>query len=98
MSEGDGEQQKITPDIAPPIPGQDGSPADWISMSQAGRYLGMTRQNAHLMAKAGAFKTLHWALEHSVLVASKAEVLEIAAKRKAEGEEAEPPALAVQAD
>jgi hypothetical protein len=85
MREEEGSMSLVTPENAPPIPAGDGSPADWISMSQAGRELNMTRQNAHLMARAGVFTTLAWALEHTVLVASKREVLEIAAKRKAEG-------------
>lgn len=59
---------------APAVPGYDGRPGDWISMSQAAALLGQTRQNANLMAHGGKFKTLHTIAQGTMFVVSEAEL------------------------
>lgn len=59
---------------------------EWITLAQAGRIMGMTRQNAHLMARDGKFGTLHTTAEATIYMIRRSEALELAAKRSSKAE------------
>src|ERR1022692_590877 len=55
-------------------------PGKWITLAQAGKILGCSRQNAHLMAKAGKFESLHTIAPGTIFVVAEDEVLSMPVK------------------
>jgi hypothetical protein len=54
---------------------------EWLTLAQAARVMGMTRQNAHLMARDGKFESLHTIARGTILVVAEEEVLAMAVVR-----------------
>lgn len=65
-------------DEAPLLEDADGA---WIMLSRVAEILGMTRQNAHLMAKGGKFRTLHRVKGTDMLLVREREILTLKLER-----------------
>ncbi len=68
----------------PVVPGE-----SWLTLSQAAADLGMTRQNAHLMARDGKFKTLHTVARGTIRLVAEREVADMKQVRVLAAEEGE---------
>lgn len=71
---------------APPLPGYDGKPGDWIRLASAAKILGCSRTNAGFMARDGKFGSLH--KQDGVQFVSLQEVLSIRDEHVAEARRA----------